>query len=340
MILHKKPTEFAQAIRKTSSFLEIRDDFIEKDYWITYVLRNLSLSKFRHEIVFKGGTSLSKAFDAIKRFSEDIDIVLAKKEPANKSQKKKMFQDVEKALMASPLVKDKGYGKQGGSDFRSKRYRYPKTMESSEKLDSATIANTLLLEINGFAKPSGGIGKTIESYVAKYVRDYDKTLIAEYGLEPFEVTTLAMENTLVEKILCLSRLSIEDDESFSNLKDKNRHFYDIHALLKEPKIKNFVTGFEFENLLNDTMKSDCQIDSYKQTWARVESLDQAPLFGDVNNIFSKTKISFDKIKPLLYEEDSVSWTDIQNSFEGLSKALPAIAIPPLPCDPTKGERIP
>ena len=325
MILHKKANEFAHAIRKTSDSLGIRDDYIEKDYWITFALRNLSLSKFKHEVIFKGGTSLSKSFDVIKRFSEDIDIVLAK-EPMNKSRKKKMFQDIEETLMACPLKKDKRYTNEGGSDYRRKQYRYPKKMENSRKLNSLTIANTLLLEINGFARPSSGIRKTIESYIAKYVRDYDKAFIAEYGLESFEVNTLSMENTLAEKILCLSRLSIEDDKSFSNLKDKNRHFYDIHMLLKEPTIKKIINDVEFENLLNDAMENDCRNSTYKKSWARVNSLNQAPLFMDMNNIFFKTKISFDKIRPLLYEEDSVSWTDIQNSFESLSKIIPAIAV--------------
>src|SRR5687768_912989 len=49
----------------------------EKDWWVTLALHTLFLGKFKDHLVFKGGTSLSKCFNLIERFSEDIDIALA-----------------------------------------------------------------------------------------------------------------------------------------------------------------------------------------------------------------------------------------------------------------------
>lgn len=50
---------------------------VEKDYWLTLILNYLfNFSKWKQNIVFKGGTSLSKCFGIIKRFSEDIDLIL------------------------------------------------------------------------------------------------------------------------------------------------------------------------------------------------------------------------------------------------------------------------
>ena len=51
-----------------------RAHFLEKDIWIVEVLRMLFDAPFAEDLVFKGGTSLSKAWDAIRRFSEDVDI--------------------------------------------------------------------------------------------------------------------------------------------------------------------------------------------------------------------------------------------------------------------------
>jgi len=49
---------------------------IEKDFWVCWVLKSLFSLPFGHPLmVFKGGTSLSKAYGLIDRFSEDIDIV-------------------------------------------------------------------------------------------------------------------------------------------------------------------------------------------------------------------------------------------------------------------------
>ena len=50
---------------------------VEKDFWVCWLLGILFQSSFRDAIVFKGGTSLSKVFGVINRFSEDIDLSLA-----------------------------------------------------------------------------------------------------------------------------------------------------------------------------------------------------------------------------------------------------------------------
>jgi predicted nucleotidyltransferase component of viral defense system len=51
---------------------------IEKDFWVVFALHHLFSSKIPARLVFKGGTSLSKCHDVIKRFSEDIDITISR----------------------------------------------------------------------------------------------------------------------------------------------------------------------------------------------------------------------------------------------------------------------
>jgi predicted nucleotidyltransferase component of viral defense system len=76
MILHKDPQVFRAAINETADYLKIKSAFIEKDYWISLILKRLSESKYVNSVVFKGGTSLSKGHKLIQRFSEDVDIAL------------------------------------------------------------------------------------------------------------------------------------------------------------------------------------------------------------------------------------------------------------------------
>lgn len=55
----------------------LRPDIIEKDFWVCFLLNHLFHEcKFKDSFVFKGGTSLSKSYKVIKRFSEDIDLIL------------------------------------------------------------------------------------------------------------------------------------------------------------------------------------------------------------------------------------------------------------------------
>ena len=74
--LHLEPDLFNDLIHATSENLAIPAQLIEKDYYISLVLRALSHSAYNQQIVFKGGTSLSKAYNLINRFSEDVDFAV------------------------------------------------------------------------------------------------------------------------------------------------------------------------------------------------------------------------------------------------------------------------
>ena len=64
-------------IDEAAARLGLAPVIVEKDFWVCWLLSILFQSSFRHAIVFKGGTSLSKVFGVINRFSEDIDLSLA-----------------------------------------------------------------------------------------------------------------------------------------------------------------------------------------------------------------------------------------------------------------------
>jgi len=76
MKLHHDLKLFSKTLRAASQHLDIKLEFVEKDYWITLVLSRLAKSKYVDESVFKGGTSLSKGHNLIERFSEDVDIAI------------------------------------------------------------------------------------------------------------------------------------------------------------------------------------------------------------------------------------------------------------------------
>ena len=69
--------DFKEFIKLTADKTGLSAGIIEKDYWVTRILRELSTSEYANEFLFKGGTSLSKVwFKDFGRFSEDIDILL------------------------------------------------------------------------------------------------------------------------------------------------------------------------------------------------------------------------------------------------------------------------
>ena len=62
MTLHNNKELFQKLIEATAKELNLPSLYIEKDYWVTYILRNLSMSSYADVAIFKGGTSLSKAY--------------------------------------------------------------------------------------------------------------------------------------------------------------------------------------------------------------------------------------------------------------------------------------
>ena len=64
-----------QLFQETASRRGVRIEIIEKDFWVCWTLKNLfDLPEIGEHFIFKGGTSLSKVFQVIERFSEDIDV--------------------------------------------------------------------------------------------------------------------------------------------------------------------------------------------------------------------------------------------------------------------------
>lgn len=77
MLLHDDKELFREVVISTAEELGLVVSIVEKDYYVTMILKRLSMEC--PECVFKGGTSLSKCYHVIDRFSEDIDIAFSNK---------------------------------------------------------------------------------------------------------------------------------------------------------------------------------------------------------------------------------------------------------------------
>lgn len=76
-VARTEPRERAELFAETGARKGLADAIIEKDFWVCWVLKQLFSNKaFEGRLLFKGGTSLSKIFHAINRFSEDIDLAV------------------------------------------------------------------------------------------------------------------------------------------------------------------------------------------------------------------------------------------------------------------------
>lgn len=107
MKLHKDKKLFQQAVRFTADQMGIPAVYVEKDYWVTFALYRIFTNEIGKDVVFKGGTALSKCYELVERFSEDIDLMAIRNEGESDNQMKKKLkaigQRIEPELPEVPL---------------------------------------------------------------------------------------------------------------------------------------------------------------------------------------------------------------------------------------------
>ena len=106
MKLHENEQLFRQAVQATAERMGILDIYIEKDYWVCYALKLIFESAIKDEVIFKGGTALSKCYTYIERFSEDIDLVVIRKEEETGNQLKAKLKKITNEI-GEPFVEVK-----------------------------------------------------------------------------------------------------------------------------------------------------------------------------------------------------------------------------------------
>lgn len=255
MTLHENPELFSELITLSADMLGMREIYIEKDYWLCMILRNLAHSdpEIFNRVVFKGGTALSKAHKMIHRFSEDIDLAYIA-DGLNGNQIKNKLKVVEHVLLPDILkVIEKHSQESKGSSLRKTVHRYPRIAQGQ----FGDAVDVLIVELNAFANPTPFSRKNITTYITEFlISKGANDLIQQYGLESFEVNVLETQRTLCEKISAVSRASYEGHDY---LQAKIRHFYDIYWLLKDQKTYQFFQSDVFREMMNTVIEEDRNI---------------------------------------------------------------------------------
>ena len=286
MNLHLDKDNFEGAIVLAAEHFKIQEIFIEKDYWVTYALHQLFHSDVKDLIVFKGGTSLSKCYKIIERFSEDIDLVVVKSANDNGTALKKRLKEVTTIIDNSILenVIDSPNDKKLGT-LRKISYSFPKV---GVKGVYGQVRENIVLEVSHLGNFEPNEVKPICSLIATFIKETNnKDLITKFGLEDFEVRTLAIERTFCEKIISLVRFSYSENP-LEDLSSKVRHTYDLHLLMKEPMIQDFVNSSQFDSMLLQVGIDDDKAIPNDKDWLFVHPK-EALIFRETTTVWETLK---------------------------------------------------
>ncbi len=268
--------EREELFRNTAAKMGVSEAVIEKDFWVCYMLDYLfHRCAWKDNLAFKGGTSLSKAYDLIKRFSEDIDLILdwrvlgyginepweqrsnTKQDAFNKEANERaevflrdvFLPGISKDLTAELTLHVKC--EIDPHDGQTVKIIYPNSFSDT------AILQEIRLEIGALAAWTPAAEQTITSYAAEYygrIFDHPST----------QVRTVLPERTFWEKVTILHREAFRPERSTLPAR-YSRHYYDLWCMAKSP-VKD--RALDDTDLLARVVAFKDKF--YRCTWARYD----------------------------------------------------------------------
>ena len=219
MYLHKDKELLEDVISATNERYGIDAAIIEKDYYVTMILK--LLAKKSDIVVFKGGTSLSKCYQVINRFSEDIDITFS--EHIGEARRKKLKYSIMQPI-SEELEMPISNWERIESDKALNQYKF-QYEPISGSYNAAMLPEVKVETVLGsYAFPVEEIEVT--SYIYQYLKEADETeLIEEHDLKPFGMHVQSLERTYIDKVFALCDYFIQGKS-----KRYSRHLYDLFKM--------------------------------------------------------------------------------------------------------------
>lgn len=261
---------FKDLVESTAMSEGIDDpSLVEKDYWIMHVLYGLQSLKFDFQL--KGGTSLSKGYGIIQRFSEDIDIRIEPNESLvgfkvysgknhdderQRDSRKKYFDWISAHLIGKihgviDVTRDEAFDDPKKYRNGGIRLYYPSVFRLP-----AGLKEGILLEV-GFDNVSPNLPKTITSWAYEKANAGSKIELIDN--RALSVQCYEPQFTFVEKLQAISRkYRLYKEGKNGKMLPENflRHYYDIYQLLNLPEVQAFIETPQYQKYKKERFKSD------------------------------------------------------------------------------------
>lgn len=320
MKLHENKELFADAILaaslpKQEGGLGIKSIFIEKDYWICRSLSLMVENDQEERAIFKGGTSLTKAYGIGSRFSEDIDIAIAEAWSLSGNQLKSLIRKTAKNMTLGLSEINIPGSTSKGSHYYKAFYNYPREVESTQV--GAIKAGQLLIEINSFANPYPSERCTLKSFLTDFfVQTNNQALIEDYEMQPFTVPVLDKRRTLTEKLVSIIRCSLASNP-IPELTAKIRHFYDLHYLFQDKECKVYLESNSFKDDFYSLMEHDQKSFDKPEGWQN-KAWPESPLITDFHLVWESLRNVYLRELPDLAYQKIASMEEIEESIKNIT----------------------
>ncbi len=287
MALHLDKEIFKELIALAADHFGYEQSHIEKDYWVCKILKEIALSEYKEKVFFKGGTSLSKAYGLIERFSEDLDLfVFTGDTAASKQAEKTLNKKLSKFVVEQNADIYREELSETGGNFRKLFFSYENVFQGvglKENLE-VEIKSCDLPDKEQMYYPTDT--RTIKPIITEFLESIERQdLIQGYELEGFEVQCINPRKTICDKISRLVKLSYNEDAV--NLLAKHiRDIYDLCQLFHTPEYQEYLQSDEFsEAMYRVTVEDGLNKNSKSHL-----SLADAPIFKSAKEMMAEPEI--------------------------------------------------
>ena len=319
MKLHLDEKLFRQAIQFTSDQMQILPIYVEKDYWVTFALFSIFNDKIGEDTIFKGGTALSKCYNIIERFSEDIDLVVLRREGETNNRLTTKIKTIGKVVSSVlPAIDIEGLTHKRGMN-RKTAHSYNKEFKG----DFGQVRDVIVIEATwlGYFEPYSK--RDICSFVGEMMINNGQIGIAkENNLMPFEVLALDPIRAICEKIMSLVRFSYSK-KPIEDLKNKIRHVYDLHQLLSKDEYMAFFDSEDFEEMLLRVASDDLVSFKNSNKWL-IHHPSDAIIFKELGKVWIELKTSYESEFRNLVYGDLPTELELFNTLEKIKERLLSI----------------
>lgn len=313
MYLHLDRNAFLAIIASISERTNLRADVIEKDYYVTLMLWELSEKQDSLPAYFKGGTALYKALKSLKRFSEDIDLTVEIKDCSN-SQKKKRLELAANKYESLVRTEDKSLEVNSKGSITSVYEYTPVTdVDSNDQLQRFRVVK---VEATSFTISEPFEKMEIEPVLYTFADDMQKDILRnQFKIAPFLIKTIKIERIFADKIL-----AAEFYYQRGLLFDVSKHLYDLTVLMNNKKIQRLINNIDdFKTMINykrleekDRIGSDLSDKPFEDF----------KLFVELENN-QELQNSFEKMQGIYVfnNDDIIVYKDMQSTIENLYEQL-------------------
>lgn len=237
MNLHQDKDAFEALLSDVSRRTGIRSDIVEKDYYLTLLLWELSEKQNFLPAYFKGGTALYKSIGRMKRFSEDIDLTVAVQD-CSKSQGKKRLETSANGYHTLSRTTDKARESNQRGSITSVYEYVPVTAVDSA--DSLQRFGYVKVEATSFtiSEPVEALEVSPLLY-SEATGEQRQILESAYSVKPFPVQTIKLERIFADKIL-----AAEFYYQRRMLFDTAKHLYDLAIMMEQERIRTLLSAPE------------------------------------------------------------------------------------------------